>query len=122
MYVSFCLMFYLSSYITHIACGWSESVHSYSWFSAGLISSHVEGCMLVFGPYNLPKRAKEEVVSNYPLTQARMVSHNHTGAEMKTQGSGVFHPSRYCYSTPLPVYFLEPNLYTHGHCEISTWL
>lgn len=25
------------------------------------------GDMLMFGPYNLPKRAKEEVASNYPL-------------------------------------------------------
>lgn len=82
--------------ITYIACGWSESVHSYSWFSAGLISSYIGGGMLMFGPYNLPKRAKEEVASNYPTTQARMV--NITGAEMKTQGSGVFHHVTVIYS------------------------
>lgn len=49
------------------------------------------GGMLMFGPYNLPKWAKEEVASNYPITQARVVSHKHTSDEMKTQGSGVFH-------------------------------
>lgn len=47
--------------------------------------------MLKFGPYNLPNQAKEEVASNSPTTQARMVSHKHTGAEVRTQGSGVFH-------------------------------
>lgn len=47
--------------------------------------------MLKFGPYNLPNQAKDEVASNSPTTQARMVSHKHTGAEVRTQGSGVFH-------------------------------
>lgn len=46
--------------------------------------------MLKFGTYNLSNQAKEEVASNYPTTQARMVGHKHTGAEMQTRGSGAF--------------------------------
>lgn len=75
------------------------------------------GGMLMFGPYNLPKRAKEEVASNYPTTQARMVRHKHNQCWDEDTRQWSF-PSRYCFSTPLPVYFLEPNLYARGHCEI----
>lgn len=67
------------------------------------------GSMLMFGPYNLPKRAKKEVASNYPTTQARMVSHKHNRCWREDTRRWSF-PSRYCFSTPLPVYFLEPNL------------
>lgn len=37
VYVSPCLILYLSKYITHIACGWSDFIPSDYWFSAGLI-------------------------------------------------------------------------------------
>lgn len=69
------------------------------------------GEMLMFGPYNLPKRARQEAASDHPTTQTRMVRPKHS--QCWDGGTRQWRlPSREYYSTYLPVYFLEPNVHS----------